>query len=316
MSVIRFIPIYQTRIWGGQKLKSHFGRGIPANEKIGESWELVDRPEACNRVLGEADQTLQDLWEQYRIRLFGKRAPNMARFPILIKLLDCSQTLSLQVHPPPEQAEILKGEPKTEMWYFLHTEKGAQIYAGLKAGVKKEDFREAIGTPKLASLLHTLPTQPGEAMFLPSGRLHAIGAGNLILEIQQNSDTTYRVDDWGRIDEKTGKPRELHIDQAMESINFKDHEPVFVQPHGQKIIECIYFSVRRNFIYPGESQEYNPRGQTFQYQFIAQGGVIQDDITYQVGDAWLVTADHGSYDLKSGTEGAEIITVEFPGIKR
>jgi mannose-6-phosphate isomerase len=314
MSVIRFKSIYQTRIWGGQNLRERFGREIPSDEKIGEGWELVDRPEACSQVIGEPTQTLHDLWQQYRTEYFGTLAPETPRFPILIKLLDCKQTLSVQVHPPAAKAAALQGEPKTEMWYFLHTEKEALIYAGLKAGVTPEDFRQAIGRPELAGLLHTLPTQPGEAMFLPSGRVHAIGAGNLILEIQQNSDTTYRVDDWGRVDEKTGQPRELHVEQALASINFEDAEPAFVQPHGQKIIECIYFSVRRNYLYPGEFRTYQTEGKTFHYQFVAQGEVSQEGTTYRTGDAWLVTADHPSYNLDPGAEGAEVVTVEFPGI--
>lgn len=204
------------------------------------------------------------------------------------------------------------GEPKTEMWCFLHTEPQAVIYAGLKAGVTRKDFQKAIGTPALVGLLHSLPTQPGEAMFLPSGRVHAIGAGNLILEIQQNSDTTYRVDDWGRADEKTGRPRELHVEQALAAINFQDHEPAFVQPHGEKVVECVYFYVRRNYLYPNESQPMQTAGETFQFHFLVRGEVTQEGATYRPGSSWFVTADHDHYQLTSGSAGAEVLTVEFP----
>jgi len=311
MSLFTFGPIYQERIWGGATLQTLLGREIPQGKPIGESWELVDRPEAVSPVVGEG-KTLHDLWTTQRAAIFGKLAPNVERFPILIKILDCRETLSVQVHPPAALAAQLKGEPKTEMWYFLRTEPNAKIYAGLKRGVTADDFRQAVGTPKLAGLLHEVPTQPGEAMFLPSGRVHAIGAGNLILEIQQNSDTTYRVDDWGRVDSE-GKPRQLHIEQAQQSIRFDDYEPVFAQPHGEKVVECVYFLVRRVFLYPGEFRSFNPAGQTFHYHFVADGAAKQGEREFKTGDGWLVPANHSPYDVEPVGEGAELVTVSFPG---
>lgn len=314
MSVLTFDPIYQARIWGGDALARHFQRALPADQKIGESWELVDRPEACSVIASGSERwkNLHELWQERRTEFFGRRAPQTERFPILIKLLDCAETLSVQVHPPEKLAKELNGEPKTEMWYFLQTAPGAMIYAGLKAGVGRRELEAAIGTPRLAELLHTLPTAPSEAMFLPSGRVHAIGAGNLILEIQQNSDTTYRVDDWGRVDAKTGLPRELHIQPALASINYEDHAPILTQSQGDKVVECVYFCVRRNFLYPGEFRSFHPAGETFQYQFVAQGTVQQGEKTYAAGSAWLVTANEASYDLVPGENGAEVVTVEFP----
>ncbi len=310
MSLYTFRPIYQERIWGGDALHTLFGRELPAGQKIGESWELVDRPEALS-VGGEGEPSLHELWETKRREVFGTRAPAAPRFPILIKLLDCRETLSVQVHPPASKAAELKGEPKTEMWYFLHTEPEAKIYAGLKKGVTEAAFQAAIGTPKLADLLHALPTKPSEAMFLPSGRVHAIGAGNVILEIQQNSDTTYRVDDWGRID-KDGKPRALHIEEAKASINYRDPEPVFAQPHGEKVVECAYFATARVFLYPGEFRSFNPAGETFHYHFVAQGGLTVGDREFKAGEGFLVSADHPPYEALPVGEGAELVTVSFP----
>lgn len=312
MNAYFFKPIYQERIWGDHKLADLFGRTLPEGKKIGESWELVDRPEACSDILSGPDvkspgsQTLHDLWEKKRTEIFGTRAPDVPRFPILIKLLDCQDNLSVQVHPQAGQG----GEPKTEMWYFLETTPEAKIYAGLKKGVTREKFEKAIGTPELPKLLHALPTAQSDVMFLPSGRIHAIGAGNVILEIQQNSDTTYRVDDWGRVDDK-GKPRELHREQALASIRFNDYEPQLAQPHGERVIECPFFSVQRAFIYPGEYRVWTSDQTSFQYHFLAQGELKIDDRTFKRGESWLVPANTESYNLEPLGEGAELVTVQW-----
>ncbi len=147
-------------------------------------------------------------------------------------------------------------------------------------------------------------------MFLPSGRVHAIGAGSIILEIQQNSDTTYRVDDWGRVDEK-GRPRALHREQALDSIRFNDFEPQFAQPHGERVIQCPFFTVERAFIYPGEYRVWNSDHTSFQYHFLAQGELKIDDQTLKRGASWLVPASTESYNLEPVGEGAELITVQW-----
>jgi len=315
-----FKPIYQERIWGGQNLATHLGRTLPAGKKIGESWELVDRPEACSDILSgpgvkessglgkeaEGRHNLHTLWQEKRAEIFGTRAPDLARFPILIKLLDAQDNLSVQVHPQSGQS----GESKTEMWYFLETTPDAKIYVGLKKGVDRKKFEQAIGTPELPKLLYDLHPQQSDAMFLPSGRVHAIGAGNLILEIQQNSDTTYRIDDWGRVDEK-GQPRALHREEALASIRFTDHEPQFVQPHGERVLQCPFFSVERAFIYPGEYRVWTSDQSSFQYHFLAQGELKIDDRTFKRGESWFVPANAESYNLEPLGEGAELITVQW-----
>jgi mannose-6-phosphate isomerase len=315
MSLLTFVPIYQTRIWGGANFQKLYGRTLPGTEPIGESWELVDRPEAQSVVSdGEwKGKTLQDLWAGVdRKKIFGTGSPEVSRFPILIKLLDAEDKLSLQVHPPAAKAKELNGEPKTEMWYFLHTTPDASIYVGLKKGVNQKQFEAAVGTPELANLFHVLKTSPGEAMFLPSGRVHAIGAGNVILEIQQNSDTTYRVYDWDRKDSKTGKPRDLHIKESLASINFRDFEPQFTQPHSERVVNCEYFVVRRAFLYPDEFRQWINDGVSFQYHFLAQGELKIGERTFKPGDAWFMSADHETYELKPGPEGAELLTVMWP----
>ncbi len=312
MNAYFFKPIYQERIWGDHNLAKLFGRTLPEGKKIGESWELVDRPEACSEIEsgpGLAPGTRQDihsLWANRRVEIFGTNAPDLARFPILIKLLDCQDNLSVQVHPPPGHG----GEPKTEMWYFLETTPEAKIYAGLKKGVTREKFEKAIGTPELAQLLSALHAEQSDAMFLPSGRVHAIGGGNVILEIQQNSDTTYRVDDWGRVDDK-GRPRELHREQALASIRFNDFEPQFAQPHGERIVQCPFFTVERAFIYPGEYRVWTSDQTSFQYHFLAQGDLKIEDQVLKRGASWFVPASAESYNLEPVGEGAELITVQW-----
>jgi len=312
MNAYFFKPIHQERIWGGHNLANLFGRALPEGKKIGESWELVDRPEACSEIESgpgvAPGQNIHTLWQDKRVEIFGTRAPDLARFPILIKLLDCQDNLSVQVHPQPGHG----GEPKTEMWYFLESTPEAKIYVGLKRGVTRDQFEKAIGTPELPKLLGALHPRQSDAMFLPSGRVHAIGAGNVILEIQQSSDTTYRVDDWGRVDDQ-GRPRALHREQALASIRFNDFEPQFVQPHGERVLQCPFFTIERAFIYPGEYRVWTSDRTSFQYHFLAQGELKIEDQTLKRGAGWLVPASAESYNLEPLNEGAELITVQWGG---
>ena len=314
MAIWKFEPLMQERIWGGRNLEG-FGRFLPAGKKIGESWELVDRAEAQSVVEGEG-KTLGSLWSgPDRKKLFGTRACESARFPILIKLLDAQEKLSLQVHPPKGKAAILGGEPKTEMWFFLETQPGAEIYAGLKSGIRRGEFEEALKEGTVAECFHRLPTEAGLAMFLPSGRVHAIGSGNVILEIQQNSDTTYRVYDWDRKDD-SGKSRALHVKEALASIQWEDHEPAFIQPRGERMLVCDDFKITRWWVAAGEVREVVPDSGTFRYLFVADGKVRVEGggEEWAKGTARLITADHPSLILQ-GLEESTVVQVEFPPIR-
>lgn len=312
MAIWEFEPLAQERIWGGRNLQERFGRVLPEGKKIGESWEVVDRAEAQSVVRG-GGEALHALWSSAdRKKLFGTKAPDADRFPILIKLLDAQEKLSLQVHPPTEKARELGGDPKTEMWFFLDSQKGAEIYAGLKKGVGKKEFELALAERKVADCFHRLATEAGQAMFLPSGRVHAIGAGNVILEIQQNSDTTYRVYDWDRKDD-AGKARALHVKEALASIQWEDHEPAFVQPRGERLLVCDYFKITRWWVAPGEVREVVPDARSFRYLFVADGKVKEEESgeEWARGAARFVTADHGSV-LLHGVEDSTVVQVEFP----
>jgi mannose-6-phosphate isomerase len=169
-----------------------------------------------------------------------------------MKVLDARDDLSIQVHPPVDRAAELGGEPKTEMWFIADCEPGAKLYVGLKHGVSRADFEQAIADGSVADCVHAIEPKPGDSIFIPSGRLHAIGAGFLIHEIQQNSDTTYRVFDWNRTG-LDGKPRELHVAQSLASIDFNDFEPAMDTPTGDNLATCPHFKTDRKFLAAGET---------------------------------------------------------------
>jgi len=232
--LLRFAPLYQERVWGGRALADILHRALPAEKVIGESWEIADRPEAQSVVLGGpwAGRPLRDLLERDAATVMGPRWAPAKHFPILVKWLDARDRMSLQVHPPAALAAALGGEPKTENWYIAEAAPGAAVMAGLRPGVTRAQFEAALHAHQLEPLVHRILVRKGDSIFVPSGRLHAIDAGNLILEIQQNSDTTYRVYDWGRVG-LDGKPRQLHVKESLQCINFADTEPAPVPPGPQ-----------------------------------------------------------------------------------
>jgi mannose-6-phosphate isomerase len=226
---LTFHPLFKERVWGGRNFERLYQKSLPPTIPIGESWEITDRPEGVSVIANGplAGKDLRWLMEHYRHELLGDAADCAGRFPLLIKLLDAQDALSLQVHPPASVAARLQGEPKTEMWYIADAQPGACLFVGLKAGVTPADFEQAIQRGTVADCVQRVPVKTGDAMFLPSGRLHAIGAGLVIFEIQQSSDTTYRVFDWNRAG-FDGKPRELHVTQSLGSIDFHDIEPSLI----------------------------------------------------------------------------------------
>ena len=225
-----FRPIFQDRIWGGRDLERLYGKKIPAGKPVGESWEISDRPGDASVIAnGEfAGKDLRWLMTHHAAEILGDAKPAVAgRFPLLCKILDAREKLSLQVHPPASKAAELKGEPKTEMWFIADAAPDASLYVGLKRGVTRAEFEQKISDGSVADCFHRILVKAGDTMFLPSGRVHAIGDGLVIFEIQQNSDTTYRVFDWNRVG-LDGQPRELHIAQSLASIDFNDFEPKLV----------------------------------------------------------------------------------------
>jgi mannose-6-phosphate isomerase len=246
--ILHFEPLYQKRVWGGRGFESSLGRTLPGKEPIGESWEIVDRPEAQSVIRSGkfAGKTLRQVIASNPVEVMGATWPKKKPFPILVKWLDCRERLSLQVHPPAAIAPSLKGEPKTETWFIADTQPGASLIVGLKKGVTREQFEKAIADNTLEQCVHRFPVAEGDSILVRSGQVHAIDGGNLILEIQQNSDTTYRVYDWGRVG-LDGKPRQLHVEESLASIKWDDFEPspVRAAPTSGVIAECAEFRIRR-----------------------------------------------------------------------
>jgi len=238
---LTFQPIFKQRVWGGRELERLYHKPLPPGVPIGESWEITDRPDDVSVITNGplAGKDLRWLMENHSADLLRDAGAQHGRFPLLIKILDAQDKLSLQVHPPAARSAELGGEPKTEMWYIAQATPGAELYAGLKRGVTRAEFERKVAAGTVAECFHRLPVRPSDALFLPSGRVHAIGAGLVIFEIQQNSDTTYRVFDWNRLG-LDGKPRQLHVPQSLASIDFNDFEPsllpsAFVQQGTQHV---------------------------------------------------------------------------------
>jgi mannose-6-phosphate isomerase class I len=224
LSPLIFKPLYLPKVWGGRQL-SQWGKQLPAGAAIGESWELYDRPDK-SAVVAEgpwAGRSLAELCAEFGPRLLGPNLWKMQpeRFPLLVKLIDASQDLSVQVHPDNDQAALMVGphEPgKSEMWVVLHAEPGAKMSVGLKPGVDAKVFRNALSNGGVESLLRKFSVEKGDVIDIPAGCVHALGKGCLVAEVQQNSDTTFRVWDYERLE--NGQPRPLHVDQALRVIDF------------------------------------------------------------------------------------------------
>ncbi len=317
-----FTPIYKERMWGGDQLVSVLKRTLPAgNNPIGESWELVDRDDEQSVVANGPlkGKTITELVHSYGKDLVGKNFHG-GRFPLMVKIIDAGTRLSLQVHPDAEVcAKLGNGaEPKTEMWYIIAAKKGAKIMAGLNPRGTKRQLVDALNSPDIESQLQVFSSETGDAYFISSGTLHAIGGGNLLLEIQQNSDTTFRVSDWGRID-SSGKSRELHVEQAMESINFTNRTSpriagvVDAVAHNRKfpvINRCQFFKVD-DLRLVGEMKDTTSQTGSFHLLSAINHPVEigRDDkiVRLEPGDSCLIPSAFGDYTIKPLTETMTII---------
>ncbi len=309
MEPITFRPLYMERVWGGRELERIYGRQLPTkNLPYGESWELVDR-EHEQSVVDEgtfSGWTLHQLWNENRREWFGDGYDALERFPLLIKVLDAREDLSIQVHPPLTLAAAMGGEAKTEMWYIADCDPGATLYVGLKRGVTQTEFEQAIHSGTVAECVHALKPHAGQSIFIPSGRLHAIGAGFLIHEIQQNSDTTYRVFDWNRLG-LDGKPRQLHIDESLASIDFSDIEPEMDTPEGDLLAACDFFETRQQSLHAGE--EISNPDDRFSIVSVVAGSLQAGNRTFAAGRFLLLP--RGVRGVRA-TQDSQILQVTAP----
>jgi mannose-6-phosphate isomerase len=318
-----FQPVLKDYLWGGTRIAEYFARpGGPP--RCAESWEITDRPEGMS-VLDNgplAGRTLQDLLRELGSRLSGNGQPVPAAFPLLVKIIDARDRLSLQVHPDEVSAPILRAEPKTEMWYVLDAAPGAQVLAGLQPGVSREQFASGLHTQTVEGLIRSIPVTPGMSIFIPGGLVHAIGAGCLLLEVQQNSNTTYRVWDWGRVGDD-GKPRPIHVDQALQTIRWDGLQPGLAcappqtppHTHGTpvRLVDCPFFQIE-SWDMTRETRAANDGG-SFHLIFVASGTVTiagqGETVICKPGRTCLLPAALASYTIRPES-ASRLIRVRLP----
>ena len=309
----RFNPVYKDYIWGGSRIPKLFNRNQP-DGIYAESWEISTHPDGTTAIANGllAGKTLRDLLPEYKTALLGTGI-NGDDFPLLIKLIDARDTLSVQVHPNEANAASVNGEPKTEMWYFLEGDSSTQIYCGLKPGIGKAEFLKAMESKTFADILQSIPAEKGEAVFVPGGRIHAIGAGCLILEIQQNSNTTYRIYDWDRVD-ASGKGRELHIDKALKVIDWENNGDPLCKISGSTIQNCEFFRLDRFEL--KAAKDFPMTGKSFHALFIAEGsGTITwngGEEKLSPGQSWLVPAALGGYTVCPAGSRLTVLCTTIP----
>jgi mannose-6-phosphate isomerase len=256
---LRFHPLFKRYLWGGRKLESSLGKVLGPGDDYAESWEICDH--GCDQSVVAwgplAGATLAELVARHGSELLGRHHPQ-ARFPLLVKFLDACKTLSVQVHPNDVQAARLNPPDlgKTEAWFVLEAEAGSKIYAGLKAGVDRPTLENAIAAGRCEECLHWFFAQPGDCVFIPAGTVHALGAGVLVAEIQQASDTTFRLFDWNRLG-ADGRPRPLQVREALEAIDFRAGPLDPQRPQADagagacRLVECEKFMIdKRTFDAP------------------------------------------------------------------
>lgn len=309
-----FKPIYKDYIWGGTKIASLYNRaGTPGI--CAESWELSALPDSMS-VVAEGSfkgKTLDELVKASGTSLIGSKAPQNDRFPLLFKIIDAKQRLSVQVHPNNNQAEQTDGQAKTEMWYILGCDKGATLFAGLRDDTTEENLTEALENGDIADLLVEIKARPGQSLYIPGGLVHALGAGCVVYEIQQNSNTTYRLFDWNRTDAQ-GKQRELHIDKSLKTIDWSLPAPDIVEPiqrneRWSDIISNEFFTVRK-LSFNG-SEEIDPDGSSFIVLFATEGAARvrchEKYVRLNTGSSALIPACANKCVIESETKAVSLL---------
>lgn len=308
MKPIKLMPALKDYLWGGTKLRTDFYKQCDY-DKIAESWELSCHKDG-NSIVSDGEykgRTLAEVIEVCGKSILGTNCEKFAEFPVLIKLIDAKDNLSVQVHPDNEYALRVEGEyGKTEMWYIVDCDEGASLLYGFNKEISKEEFTERIGNNTLLEVTNSVPVHKGDVFFIEAGTLHAIGKGIVIAEIQQNSNTTYRIYDYGRVG-KDGKPRELHVEKAVEVTKLSPAKPYPAEPYKEengyavrKLAECDYFNV--NSVKVEASAEMTADGASFHHLLIldGEGALVGEDtdISFRKGDSIFIPAGFGKYTVK------------------
>jgi mannose-6-phosphate isomerase len=296
---MKLVPRLLGKPWGGRRIETVLRRRLPIAGPVGESWEVHDRDGSSSEIANGplAGMNLADVRG-------GKP------FPLLVKLLDATQTLSVQVHPDAEAASRFGGEAKTECWFVLHAEPGARVFRGLRDGCTREELADALKRDEVESCLHSFAVKPGDTIFVPAGTVHSIGAGVVLAEVQQNSDTTYRLHDWGR-------PRELHVREALDSIRFGFRSPdtvpaQVIEDEGsvrrELLISCRHFAAECVVAMGTFTLELAPATAQFQVLHVLTGeGEVRtfrrgvEPVPIVPGDTLLLPAEHDAYEIATGS---------------
>lgn len=299
-----FKPIFKPKIWGGRKLSTLLGKRLPEGKPIGESWEVADLEDDQSIVANgpASGRTLGELVREWGRGLTGGASLFEGRFPLLIKFLDASDTLSVQVHPDESTARRLGGRVriKNEAWYVVDADDDGFIYRGVREGVDADALKQAIGEQRVESLLNRICVRKGHCYYLPSGTIHALGAGVTVAEVQTPSDVTYRVYDWNRIDPTTGRPRDLHLQEAMQCISY-DSTPIAGEARQHvasvwtavsSLVRCDSFVIERVRMVEGVEQEI-PYEELVIWIVLEGRGVIVCDapgcpVSFGIGDTLLI----------------------------
>jgi mannose-6-phosphate isomerase len=327
---LQFQPVYKDYIWGGNKIAARYNRKLPQGI-YAESWEIADRPEGMSVVINGplAGKDLFSLMKLYGEQLTGRAETAAGRpceeFPLLIKIIDARDKLSVQVHPDETGARQTGGDPKTEMWYVLDAEKGAAVYVGLKAGVTREIFKRGLETGKAGELLQEIPVARGDVVYLPGGRIHAIGPGCMMLEVMQSSNTTFRLFDWNRVG-RDGQPRALQISKAIKVIRWDDQavtkiaaaeRPLKLEKEGYSHVELLstpFFRLEKLIL--SRTVPCATSGRTFHALFVEEG-VLElkadnDTLRLESGMTVLVPAAVAEYSLAAGKDPATVLRISLP----
>ena len=303
---LRFEPIYQYRLWGGRRLASLLSAPLPGDGPIGEAWVLSDRTDHQSQVANGPlrGQTLGQVIEQFREPLMGKLSSRFTRFPLLLKFLDAHEMLSVQVHPSDDSSELVPAgdTAKTEAWVVIEAENGSHIYAGLRPGTTAGNLRQSLDDGTVADHLVNIVPKPGDAIFIPGGTVHTLGDDVVVFEVQQNSDTTFRLYDWGHIDPETKEPRALQVDEALACIKFGESNSGLTAPRvettspveRERLFDCHAFLVWRVL-----GQDPFTVGATAEPRVLVgikgSGRIMHNGTPYAVGkgDVWLLPAEAG-----------------------
>lgn len=318
---LTFRPVFKDYPWGGRKLATRLGREAPGGI-VAESWEIAAHPNGASTVANGplAGLTLPEVQARWGIDLVGTRNADAlahGRFPLLVKLLDAEQWLSVQVHPNDDYAQEHEGElGKTEMWVVLSAEPGAELVYGFEIGVDRTSFAQMIAANETGAALHHVPVGVGDVIFVPAGAIHALGPGIIIAEIQQNSDTTYRIYDWGR-------PRPLHIDKALDVLDWslvrpQPFTPVRLEANGytrELIGECQYFRTERLRLGAAATLPGRCDGATYEVWGVLEGEAEigwRGEAVRLTAVSWvLLPAALGEFEVRGGA-GSELLRVITP----